>query len=97
MGEVNGTDTQYGLFYRAAGTPYVNNAYYLEGIEGSNVPGQTGTSLTAAYMSSTAFVNELNQNKRAIDLTTEYDGVLADYELSDWKYDSTKGYPILDN
>ena len=48
-------------------------------------------------MSSTAFVNELNQNKRAIDLTTEYDGVLADYELSDWKYDSTKGYPILDN
>ena len=51
-------------------------------------------------MSSTAFVNELNQNKRTIDLSTIYNGALAeyaDYELSDWKYDSEKGYPILDN
>ena len=83
-------------------TYLLSNTYYLDtsASQGANISNGENINITpktSAYMSSTAFVNELNQNKRAIDLTTEYDGVLADYELSDWKYDSAKGYPVLDN
>ncbi len=101
FGQINGASTSYGLYYRNSGnTNSITKSYYLAGIAGSNISGYTGTSKTSAEMASTDFVNLLNQNKRAIDLSTIYDGALADYadyELSDWKYDSTKGYPVLDN
>ena len=100
-GEITSSSRKYGLYYRNSGnTNSIINSYYLEGISGSNISGYTGTSLSREYMASPDFVNLLNQNKRAIDLNTIYDGALADYasyELSDWKYDSTKGYPVLDN
>ena len=51
-------------------------------------------------MASPDFVNQLNQNKRSINLSTIYSGALSaysSYELSDWKYDAEKGYPVLDN
>ena len=86
------------LFYRQTSslTASVTNSYYLEGLSGSNVSGQTGTSLTAEYIASPEFVNLLNQNKRNINLSS-IDASLATYELSDWKYDAEKGYPVLDN
>ena len=98
--ELTGSTSSNGLFYNDAGTPSVKNSYYLEGLSGSNVSGQAGTSLTAQYMASPEFVNLLNQNKRSIDLSTIYSGALSaysSYELSDWKYDAEKGYPVLDN
>ncbi len=100
IGTINSIESEnYGLFYNRSDKPnpyYLNNAYYLDNISASNVL-NVGTPITSEYMSSPEFVNQLNQNKRAIDLNTIYDGALADYELSDWKYDSTKGYPVLDN
>ena len=74
----------------------VLNAYHLNSITGSNISG-IGTPITNEYMRSAAFATELNTNKNSIDLTTEYGGALADYELSDWVYDNTLGYPVLDN
>lgn len=96
IGNIDGKNSYELLVMDNSSSYTINNTYYLYGKTASNIS-NVGTSKTSAYMSSTAFVNELNQNKRAIDLTTEYDGVLAGYELSDWKYDSTKGYPVLDN
>ena len=97
-GTINSDTNKYGILYNAeTGSGVLTNAYYLEGITGSNVSGQTGISKTSSEIAGREFVSTLNNNKNAIDLTTEYDGVLADYELSDWKFDSTLGYPVLDN
>ncbi len=102
IGTIAGSSKSKGLFTDSSETTdatTVFNAYYLNNITGTNING-VGTSKTSAEIASTDFVNELNQNKRAIDLSTIYDGALSDYadfELSDWKYDSVLGYPILDN
>ena len=77
----------------------VFNAYHLDSVSGSNIA-EIGTALTTQYMASPEFVNLLNQNKRSINLSTIYSGALSaysSYELSDWKYDAEKGYPVLDN
>ena len=93
---MNAGTTKSGLFNNNGGTYNVLNAYHLDSITGSNVEG-VGTPKSSEYMRSAAFAAELNTNKNQINLTTEYGGALADYELSDWVYDSTLGYPVLDN
>ena len=91
-----GVSNNYNLFYKSDnGTSSLTNSYCLNTKAPSNIS-NVGTSLSSEYIASPEFVNLLNQNKRNINLSS-IDASLASYELSDWKYDAEKGYPVLDN
>ncbi len=94
--------TKYGILRSKTtiGTVDVKNAYYLSGINGSNVS-SNGTnlsidtkSMSESEIKSQSFVDVLNSNINNIDLGS-IDSDLKDYTLVDWVIDSNTGYPTL--
>ncbi len=82
------------------GTVDVKNAYYLSGVEGSNVSSNGSNlsidtkSMSEIEIKSQTFVDTLNSNINNIDLES-IDPDLKDYTLVDWVIDSSTGYPTL--
>ena len=92
--------TKYGILRSTTtGTVDVKNAYYLSGVEGSNVTSNgSNLSIDTKSMSendikSQTFVDTLNSNINNIDLGS-IDSELKDYKLEQWILGSG-GYPTL--
>ncbi len=94
VGNTTGAIYNYGILDNMIANPgevSLTNAYYKSGVNGTTIG--TATAMSENDMKSQTFVDLLNRNKNAIDLSS-IDSSLSEYTLCNWKLGSS-GYPEL--